>query len=61
LSDEDVAIGMKVSAQAEKRGLIVRALGHMIVLSPPLILTPEQISEITSLLRESILAAIEEI
>lgn len=59
--DEAVGIGMKVSAQAQKRGLIVRPLGHMIVLSPPLILTPEQINSIGAILRESILAASQEI
>ncbi len=54
--DEEVAIGMRVSKHAQQRGLIVRPLGAMIVLSPPLILTREQIDEIALTLRESIIA-----
>ena len=45
---------MRVAMEAQKRGLIVRPLGHMIVLSPPLILTAEQIDNIASVLDESI-------
>ncbi len=56
--DDDVAIGMLVSRHAQARGLIVRPLGAMIVLSPPLILSVEQIDEIYAVLHESILAAI---
>lgn len=55
--DEDVGIGMLVSRHAQNRGLIVRPLGAMIVLSPPLILSIEQIDEIATTLRESIIAA----
>ena len=55
--EDDVLIGSKVAEEAQKRGLIVRALGHMIVLSPPLILTPEQIQFVGSTLRDSITAA----
>jgi len=52
--DEDVKIGMRVSLKAQARGLMIRPLGHMIVLSPTLILTPEQIDEIAVTLRSSI-------
>lgn len=52
--DEHIAVGMQVAMEAQKRGLIVRPLGHMIVLSPPLILTQDQINEIASVLEESI-------
>lgn len=52
--EEEVAIGMKVSMEAQTRGLIVRPLGAMIVLSPPLILDEQQIDEIINVLRESI-------
>ncbi|MCL4145344.1 UNVERIFIED_CONTAM: hypothetical protein GTU68_009480, partial [Idotea baltica] len=55
--EESVAVGMRVAMHAQKQGLIVRPLGHMIVLSPPLILTTKQIDEIGSVLRNSILAA----
>ena len=51
---DDVKIGMRVSLKAQERGLMIRPLGHMIVLSPPLILTPDHIAQIANILRESI-------
>lgn len=51
---EQLAVGMRVSRHAQSRGLIVRPLGSMIVLSPPLILTREQIQDIGRILAESI-------
>ncbi len=59
--DEDVAVGMRVSQHAQQRGLIVRPLGAMIVLSPPLILTIEQIDDIALKLRESIVATMDDL
>jgi len=56
--DEDVVVGMRVAMEAQRRGLIVRPLGHMIVLSPPLILTEAQIDEVAQVLRDSIEAVI---
>ncbi|MFQ5984527.1 MAG: aminotransferase [Alphaproteobacteria bacterium] len=53
----EVKIGNRIARQAQKRGLIVRPLGHLNVLSPPLILTREQIDEIVAILRASIEAA----
>ncbi len=58
---EDVKIGMRVSLKAQERGLMIRPLGHMIVLSPTLILTPDHIAAITGILRESIEAVQNEI
>jgi len=40
---------------------MIRPLGHMIVLSPPLILTPVHIAEITQVLKESIEAVYAEL
>lgn len=51
---DDVAVGMRVSKHAQQRGLIVRPLGSMIVLSPPLILDEQQIDTIGRVLSESI-------
>lgn len=51
---DDIKIGMQVSLKAQELGLMVRPLGHMIVLSPPLILSAEQIAEITNILKQSI-------
>ena len=51
---EELKVGNRVSQAAQARGLIVRPLGNMIVMSPPLILSEGQIDEITGILRESI-------
>jgi adenosylmethionine-8-amino-7-oxononanoate aminotransferase len=54
--DDEIMIGKRIAREAQARGLVVRPLGHMAVLSPPLILTEEQIAEIGIILRESIIA-----
>ena len=54
--DDDIMIGKRVAREAQARGLVVRPLGHMAVLSPPLILTETQIDQIGTILRESIMA-----
>ncbi len=59
--DDAVNFGAIVSRQAQSQGLMVRSLGHMIVLSPPLILTEEQINDVSTILRSSINAAIAEV
>lgn len=53
---DDVGVGARISRHAQKRGLIVRPLGSMIVLSPPLILTEQEIKDIGRILSESIAA-----
>jgi len=53
--EEDVRIGHRVAMAAQSCGLIVRPLGNMAVMSPPLVLNEEQIEDIASILRESIL------
>ena len=59
--DDSVTIGMRVTQQAQRRGLLVRPLGHMIVMSPPLILSVAQIDEIAAVLRESITEVINQL
>ena len=54
LFDGDVAIGDRIAKHAQARGLIVRPLGHLNVMSPPLILTRGQIDILVGILRESI-------
>ena len=49
-------VGGRVARHAQSRGLIVRPLGNMAVLSPPLSLTEDQIEKIGSILEESIRA-----
>jgi len=57
--DADAKVGWRVAREAQSRGLIVRPLGSMCVLSPPLILDAEQIEFIGETLRLSIGAVID--
>jgi len=50
----EVNVGHRIAEHAQKRGLIVRPLGHLNVMSPPLILTEPQIDEFVSILRQAI-------
>jgi adenosylmethionine-8-amino-7-oxononanoate aminotransferase len=59
--DESVKIGDRVSAAAQQRGLIVRPLGNMAILSPPLILSKAEIAEIVAILRDSISAVTDDL
>lgn len=54
-------VGQRVARHAQARGLIVRPLGSMAVLSPPLILTELQIAAIAETLRDSIAATVEDL
>ena len=51
---DDIGIGGLVSKQCSKRGLFVRPIGHLNVMSPALTLTREQVDTIVSTLRASI-------
>ncbi len=52
--DADAMIGSKVAQAAQERGLIARALGNILILSPTLIMDEAMISEVEGILRESI-------
>ncbi len=52
--DADAMIGAKVAQAAQARGLIARALGNILILSPTLIMEEAMISDIEAILRESI-------
>ena len=54
LFPEAMDIGKRVSDRAEAHGLIVRPIGHLNVLSPPLTITTAQIDELVAILRRSI-------
>jgi len=54
-------IGARIAAHCQERGLIVRPMGHMNVLSPPLILTRQQIDTLVATLRESIEASMDDL
>ena len=53
--DYSVEIGRRVALEAYRRGLIARNVGDFIILSPPLVLTKEQIDWVVDTLRSSIL------
>jgi len=59
--DAAADVGPRVARHAQARGLIVRPLGSMAVLSPPLILTEAQIATIAGTLRDSIAATVEDL
>ncbi|NBA98267.1 aminotransferase [Pseudomonas sp. R5(2019)] len=61
LFPEAVNIGEWVHLRAQKRGLLVRPIVHLNVMSPPLILTREQVDFIVEVLRESILETLEDL
>ena len=52
---EDIQVGNRIAAAAQRRGVLVRPIAHLNVLSPPLILTRAQIDTLVSVLRESII------
>ncbi len=54
LFDPEVAIGNRIAKACQAKGVLVRPVGHLNVLSPPLILTKEQIDRIVDTLDASI-------
>ncbi len=54
-------IGSRIARHCQKRGLIVRPLGHLNVLSPPLIMTRDEIDELVAIMRQSIQASMDEL
>ena len=57
----DVKIGSRIADHAQKRGVIVRPVGHLNILSPPLILDRGQIDVVVDVLRESIQATMDDL
>ena len=51
---DEVNIGKRISDHAERLGLIVRPIGALNVISPPLILSRAQIDELVEMLGKSI-------
>ncbi|NIB41082.1 aminotransferase [Pseudomaricurvus alkylphenolicus] len=52
----EAKVGNRIADHCQARGLIVRPLAHMNVLSPPLIMSRDQVDTLASILRESIVA-----
>ena len=58
--DSSVEIGRRIAREAYRRGLIARNVGDFIILSPPLILSREQIDQVVDTLRVSVLSVMDE-
>jgi adenosylmethionine-8-amino-7-oxononanoate aminotransferase len=56
-----VGIGKRIADHCEKRGVMVRPIEHLNVLSPPLILDRDHIDTIVGALRESIRATADDL
>lgn len=54
LLPDELDVGKRISNAAEARGLMVRPIGHLNVMSPPLIITESQVDFVTETLRASI-------
>lgn len=52
--DPAVAFGPRVAALAEENGLIIRAIGDVIAICPPLVITPEEIAQLIDRLARAI-------
>jgi adenosylmethionine-8-amino-7-oxononanoate aminotransferase len=57
----EVQIGERIAKHCQSRGLIIRPIGHLNIISPPLILTKEQIDTMFGILSESITAAMDDL
>jgi adenosylmethionine-8-amino-7-oxononanoate aminotransferase len=51
----EAQVGNRIAAACEKRGVLVRPVAHLNVMSPPLIMTREQIDFMVDTLREGII------
>jgi adenosylmethionine-8-amino-7-oxononanoate aminotransferase len=59
--EAEARVGPRVAGHAQERGLMVRPLAHMTVLSPPLILTEAEIQTIADTLHDSIQATCDDL
>lgn len=60
-TEADKRLGTRIDAHCIELGLIVRPIGNMCVMSPPLVITREQIDDMVDILCRGILRAAEEI
>ncbi len=61
LLPDAVNIGEKIHLRAQAKGLLVRPIGHLNVMSPPLIITHAQVDQVVEILRQCILDTAEEL
>ncbi len=57
----DINIGKRIANAAEKLGLLVRPVGNLNVLSPPLTITRTEVDELVAMLRQAMLNVCEEL
>jgi adenosylmethionine-8-amino-7-oxononanoate aminotransferase len=57
----DWDIGQRIINETMPRGLLARPMGHLTVMSPPLIITRAQIDEMVEILREATLAVMDQL
>lgn len=57
----DVAIGKRVYKQCKKRGLIIRPIGAMVILSPPLTYDKDAIDKTVAILKNSIIETVNDL
>ena len=50
-----IRVGKRIADACQKRGVLVRPIGHLNILSPPLILTRSEIDRLVEVLREAIM------
>lgn len=55
----DANVGKRIANECQKRGLIVRPIAHLNVLSPPLIWDTDTVDKVVNILRESIISTTE--
>jgi adenosylmethionine-8-amino-7-oxononanoate aminotransferase len=61
LLPDEVNIGRRISHHCEARGLIVRPLAHLNIMSPPLVMTEAEVDELIDGLAAGIKAAADDL
>jgi adenosylmethionine-8-amino-7-oxononanoate aminotransferase len=61
LFEEEVRIGDRIAAHCQKRGLLVRPVGHLNILSPPLVIGRAEIDEMVDVLHAGIEATMDDL
>lgn len=57
----EVAVGRRIAAAAQRRGVLVRPIGHLTILSPPLILTRGEIDQLVDVLHASVQEVVDQL
>jgi adenosylmethionine-8-amino-7-oxononanoate aminotransferase len=55
--DPALRLGHRVTLEARRRGAIVRPLGDIVVLMPPLAISKEELRRLVAIIREAVKAA----